>query len=230
MTKSGSMEYMKDYMGNVAGNSALAEMMRSVIGIGVDANGGGTAGLDDTGTAADTNAVIDTGAATDDNAVADNGPTADDNAVDNSVADGRVELPTPGTPRYYNTHRTKTPFWRQHRSADGEPAWIKAGRGLLAVGDGTPARMVAPGLVFSIEPDENGTNRIARYGRTDHKDDAGLGRPYAWLTMRTAISDGKYARRDWISYEDMIIAIRRVFPTAWVPTEAEFYAEYGIKR
>lgn len=217
MEKSGSMEYMKDYMGNVAGNSALAEMMRSVIGIGVDANGSGNAGLDDTDAAADTNAV------------ADNGPTADDNAVDNSVVEGRVELPTQGTPRYYNTHRTKTPFWRQHRSADGEPAWIKAGRGLLVVGDGTPARMVAPGLVFSIEPDENGTNRIARYGRMDHKDDAGLGRPYALLTMRTAISDGKYARRGWISYEDMVVAIRRIFPTAWVPTEDEFYAEYGIK-
>lgn len=217
------MECTKDYIGNVAGNSALAEMMRSVIGIDVDTNGCGTngygtAGLDDTSTAADTNAATDTGAAADANAVADNGGV-----------DSRVELPTPGTPRYYNTHRTKTPFWRLHRSVDGEPAWIKAGRGLLVVGDGTPARMVAPGLAFSIEPDETGTNRIARYGRADHKDDSGLGRPYALLTMRTAISDGKYVRRGWISYEDMVVAIRRVLPTAWVPTEDEFYAEYGIK-
>lgn len=221
-------------IGSYLMNDMMSNMMRGMVDIDVDADEGNV----NTASAANS-AADDTSNVTDADSTTDNtGNVADTSATDNSTGtvadanagtDGRVDLPELGTPRYYNTHRTKTPFWRLHRYADGEPAWVKVGRGLLAVGDGTPQRMIAPGLIFSVEKDEHGTNRIGTYGRADHKDDVGLGRPYALLTMRSTVSDGIYVRRNWISYEDMVMAVRKVFPMAWVPTEEEFYAEYGIK-
>ncbi|WP_304973839.1 hypothetical protein [uncultured Alistipes sp.] len=201
-----------DTIEGYAMNDMISNMMRGMVDMDVDTDAGAT---NDTGGVADTGTTDDAGNI----AVANAG----------AGAEGRVDLPEPGTPRYYNTHRTKKPFWRLHKSNEGEPAWVKVGRGLLAVGDGTPQQMIAPGLIFSIEKDEHGANRIGTYGRDDHKDDVGLGRPYALLTMRSTVSDGIYVRRNWISYEDMVMAVRKVFPMAWVPTEEEFYAEYGIK-
>lgn len=139
----------------------------------------------------------------------------------------KLELTVEGTPRHYITFHRKTPFWRLHKFTEGEPAWVKAGRGVLAVTDGSKRQMVAPRLLFAVERDGDGY-RIGTYGRADGQDTDGIGRPYALLSVRTAISDGLYVRRGWISYEDMVTAVRRVLPMAWVPTEVEFFAEYGI--
>lgn len=142
-------------------------------------------------------------------------------------ADMVTRLPE-GAPRRFNTYHRKTPFWRSHRFAEGEPAWTKVGYGLIAVVDGSPRKMIAPGLIFAVEQDGDGQYRIATYGYADGRDTDGIGRPYAWETVRSAISAGKLARRGWVSYEDMVVAVRKVLPMAWVPTEEEFYAEYGL--
>ena len=105
---------------------------------------------------------------------------------------------------------------------------IKPGTPLIAVTDGTARRYVGPGLIFGVEWGSDGKPRIASYGCAAEQDGLAVTKPYTYETLRTWVAKGKIVRQQWITYEEMVIMIRRLLPMAWVPTPEEFWAEYGL--
>ena len=130
-------------------------------------------------------------------------------------------------PRGYCAANRHPPF-QEHVFKPGTPAWRKVGGGLIAVTDGTARRYVGPGLIFGVEWGSDGKPRIASYGCAAEQDGLAVTKPYTYETLRTWVAKGKIVRQQWITYEEMVLMIRRLLPMAWVPTPEEFWAEYGL--
>lgn len=131
------------------------------------------------------------------------------------------------SPRDYCAANRHPPF-QAHTFEPGTPAWRKVGGGLIAVTDGTARRYVGPGLIFGVEWGSDGKPRIASYGCAAEQDGLAVTKPYTYETLRTWVAKGKIVRQQWITYEEMVVMIRRLLPMAWVPTPEEFWAEYGL--
>lgn len=131
------------------------------------------------------------------------------------------------SPRDYCASNRHPPF-RGQTFEPGTPAWRKVGSGLIAVTDGTPRQHVGPGLVFAVDWDADGKPQIASYGCTVAQGSLGDMKPYTYETLRTWVAKGKIVRRQWITYEEMVVMVRRLLPMTWVPTPEEFWAEYGL--
>lgn len=131
------------------------------------------------------------------------------------------------SPRGYCSANRRPPF-QGHDFEPGAPAWRKVGHGLMAVTDGTSRQYVGPGLVFAVEWDADGTPRIASYGCAVEQGGLAATKPYTYESLRTLVATDKIVRRQWITYEEMVIMVRRLLPMAWVPTEQELFAEYGL--
>ena len=130
-------------------------------------------------------------------------------------------------PRAYCVAKRQPPF-QWHRFDADAPTWCKVGGGLMAVTDGTPRRYIAPELIFAIDLDADGKPRVASYGCATEQEGLAATKPYTYESVRTMVATGRIKRRQWISYEEMVIMVRRVLPMAWVPTLDEFLAEYGL--
>ena len=82
--------------------------------------------------------------------------------------------------------------------------------------------------MFGVEPDADGRPVIASYwAKPGPSGGLAAMRPYTLHTCKTM--SGKLAVRQMpIEYREMIRMVRSVHPFAWVPSEAEFLAEYGL--
>lgn len=131
------------------------------------------------------------------------------------------------SPRGYCAANRQPPF-RGHTFEPGTPAWRKVGRGLMVVTDGTPRQYVGADLIFAVDWDEEGKPRIASYGCAAAPNGLAATKPYTYETLRTLVATDKIVRRQWISYEEMVVMVRRLLPMAWVPTPNDFWSEYGL--
>lgn len=134
------------------------------------------------------------------------------------------------TPREFCAYNRNPAFWRIQQVQQGVPAWTKIGRGLIAVTDGSVRGYVASGLAFGMELDADGGPVIASYWTApDPTGGLAATRPHTLYTCKVLTQRGKMVVRQMpITYLDMVRMVRSVHPLAWVPSEADFRAEYGL--
>lgn len=127
------------------------------------------------------------------------------------------------TPREYAAERRSLPFGVSTLST-GEPDWRKIGRGLIAVVDGDPNKlMVEPGHVYGVEI-HGGVIGIAAYRRRNDSD-----RASSYQYCRVCAAHDLYEVRRWpMTYDDMMAEVRAVYPTIWEPGPIDWYREYGL--
>lgn len=135
------------------------------------------------------------------------------------------------SPREYCASRRVSAFRKQQRAIDGQPRWKKATKGLMAVTDGTGRDYVAYGLMFGVELQEDGTPAIASYWFSNAPTEGLAARiPHTLGSCRTSIQLGNVSVLKMpITYQDMVRSVREVYPRAWVPDEATFLLEYGLR-
>lgn len=136
------------------------------------------------------------------------------------------------SPREYCARNHSPAFLRCQLVQQGEPVWTKIGSGLIAVTDGSLREYVAPGLVYGMELDSDGTPVIASYWTAaEPADGLGATRPYTLGSCKSMAQQGRLViRRMPVTYYDMVRTVRSVHPLAWIPSEADFRAEFGLGR